>query len=190
MIAPREIGDSMGMLPIPMELFEIIHNISMFLLVDDKHDLGRGVYYERDDHYYHGRFSAHHPSMWHHWQIGLFGLMISQLGTFVTKGMELFGDYKRIGENGDLSGLDDNILKIIEGDNTITLDEYKQELGDLTISSQEEGEDGPPKIILASGTVDFDTNQQANHKSMNQSHYQHSDLKVPEPPSGLIGLTL
>lgn len=179
MIAPREVGDSVGVLPIPMELFEIIHNVSMFLLMDDKHDLGRGVYYERDDHYYHGRFSAHHPSMWHHWQIGVLGLVVSQLGTFVTKGMELFGDYQRIGQNGDLSGIDDNILKIIEGDNTITLDEYKQEVGSLVPEEEE-----PPKIILASGVIDLDSNGPL--KSQLHQQEKVSDLKVPELPD-LIG---
>lgn len=65
---------------IPDEVFEIMHEFSVFLLKDDKHDLGYYRYYRRKGHYYMGRPAPNHPSMLHHWQIGIGGLILAQLG--------------------------------------------------------------------------------------------------------------
>jgi hypothetical protein len=131
MIIPRSLGEQViDIPPFPMEFFEAIHNFSMYLILDDVHDLGRGQYYERIDHFYHGRKSPHHPSPFHHYQIGIAGLLFSQVGSLITKGMEMIDDYKKM-ESGDLSGLDDDIRNLIEGDNTIPLAEYQKEVSTL-----------------------------------------------------------
>jgi hypothetical protein len=130
MIIPRSLGEQIEVGPVPMELFEMIHNFSVYLLIDDKHDLGRGQYYDRIDHYYHGRKSPHHPSVLHHYQLGIAGLLFSQVGSLITKGIEMIDDYKKM-ESGDLSGLDDDIRNLIEGDNTIPINEYSEEIKDI-----------------------------------------------------------
>jgi hypothetical protein len=131
MIIPRPIAEqAIDIPPFPMEFFEAVHNFSMYLILDDVHDLGRGQYYERIDHFYHGRKSPHHPSPLHHWQLGIAGLLFSQVGSLITKGIEMIDDYKKM-ESGDLSGLDDDIRNLIEGDNTIPLAEYQKEVATL-----------------------------------------------------------
>jgi hypothetical protein len=92
MIIPKHLGDLVETPPLPMEIFEAIHNFSLYLILDDVHDLGRGQYYERIDHFYHGRKSPDHPSVLHHWQLGLAGLLVSQVGSLLTKGLELYSD--------------------------------------------------------------------------------------------------
>lgn len=74
---------------IPMKFWEMLHEFSLFLLVDDKHDIGRFTYYNRDDHYYHFKHSPHHPTPFHHWQVGVVGLFVSQMGALVSKAMEM-----------------------------------------------------------------------------------------------------
>jgi hypothetical protein len=65
---------------IPDEIFEVMHEFSVFLLKDDKHDLGYYRYYKRKGHYYMGQHSPDHPGMLHHWQVGMAGLIMAQLG--------------------------------------------------------------------------------------------------------------
>lgn len=65
---------------IPDEFFEVMHEFSVFLLKDDKHDLGYYRYYKRKGHYYMGKQSPDHPGMLHHWQVGMAGLIFAQLG--------------------------------------------------------------------------------------------------------------
>lgn len=65
---------------IPDEIFEVMHEFSVFLLKDDKHDLGYYRYYKRKGHYYMGKHSPNHPGMLHHWQVGMAGLIFAQLG--------------------------------------------------------------------------------------------------------------
>jgi hypothetical protein len=129
MIIPKHLGDLVETPPLPMEIFEAIHNFSLYLILDDVHDLGRGQYYERIDHFYHGRKSPDHPSVLHHWQLGLAGLLVSQVGSLLTKGLELYSDYKKI-ESGDLRDMDPNIIDLLEEENTevIPLEEYKDEV--------------------------------------------------------------
>ena len=112
---------------LPLELFEMIHNVSMFLILEDKKDIGRFQYYDRTDYYWKGRFSPDHPSPWHHYHVGIFGLLISQIGSVVAKGLEMFDTYRKI-ESGDLSEVDRDILDIMEVDNTISLDDYTKEV--------------------------------------------------------------
>lgn len=134
MIAPRVMAESLGTLPIPLEFFEILHNISMFLIKDDISDLGRFRYTDRDDHYYKGRLSPHHNSTLHHWQIGAMGLFLSQIGSLMSVGMNVYNDYKKI-ETGDLSGIDDDIIDLLDDNNTITVDEYKEEVKEIPETS-------------------------------------------------------
>src|SRR6476469_7051132 len=127
MITQRQLAEQAGFIKPPMEIFEIIHNVSMYLLVDDMHDLGRGQYYKRTDYYYHGKHSPDHPSPFHHWILGYFGILTSQIGSALLKGLEMYDDYKKI-EGGDLSDLDEKIIELAEEDNTISLEEYKDEV--------------------------------------------------------------
>ena len=69
---------------IPDEVFEIMHEFSVFLLKDDKHDLGYYRYYRRKGHYYMGRPAPDHPGMLHHWQVGMAGLIMAQLGGLIN----------------------------------------------------------------------------------------------------------
>ena len=69
---------------VPDEVFEIMHEFSVFLLKDDKHDLGYYRYYRRKGHYYMGRPAPDHPGMLHHWQIGMAGLIMAQLGGLIN----------------------------------------------------------------------------------------------------------
>jgi hypothetical protein len=132
MISPKGIAELVDVPPIPMEFFEIVHNLSMFLLIDDKHDLGRTVYYNRNDHYYHGHHSPHHPSPYHHWQIGLMGLLFSQIGPMISQGLDMYNDYRRM-EEGDIEGMDPEIMRLIKDDNALTLQDYKDEISGLPI---------------------------------------------------------
>ena len=132
MIAPRSITEQMGMIKPPMELFELIHNVSLYLLMDDAHDIGRGQYYHRTDYYYHGKKSFDHPSPMHHWILGYFGILTSQIGSAMVKAFEMFDDYNKL-EKGDLSGIDKDIIDLVEEDTAIPLEEYKQELSHLPV---------------------------------------------------------
>ena len=132
MIAPRSITEQIGLPKLPLELFEVIHNVSLYLLVDDKYDLGRGQYYNRSDHFYHGNFSPDHPSSLHHWILGYFGILTSQIGSAMVKAFEMFDDYNKL-EKGDLSGIDKDIIDLVEEDTAIPLEDYKQELAHLPV---------------------------------------------------------
>lgn len=134
MIVDYNTGNTVGNIEIPLSLFEMIHNVSMYLLLDDKHDLGRFAYYNRTDHWYHGNNNIDHPGVFHHWQIGIFGLLFSSIGSLLVKGREIYDNFKKI-ESGDLSGLDQSLIDSLETDNTISLDDYNSELS------------GIPKII-------------------------------------------
>lgn len=74
---------------IPMEFWEMIHDFSMFLIVDDKHDLGHFSYWNRNDHYYRFKKSPNHPSPFHHYQIGILGLVLAQIGGLFSKALEI-----------------------------------------------------------------------------------------------------
>ena len=69
---------------VPDEVFEIMHEFSVFLLKDDKHDLGYYRYYRRKGHYYMGKPAPDHPGMLHHWQVGMAGLVMAQLGGLIN----------------------------------------------------------------------------------------------------------
>ena len=128
MISPRHIAQLVDVPPLPDEFFKIIHDLSVFLIVDDRHDIGRSVYYNRSDHYYHGHHSPHHPSPYHHWQLGLAGLIFSQLGSMFNQGMQLYNDYQQM-EAGNIEGMDPEILNLIKQDNNVvTLEQYKEEV--------------------------------------------------------------
>lgn len=56
-----------------MSLYNLIETLSLFgesLVKDDKGDLGHFQYRNRRRHKYHGKRAPHHPSPWHHYQIG------------------------------------------------------------------------------------------------------------------------
>jgi hypothetical protein len=127
MIIERHISEKVGVLPVPMEFFEILHNISMFLINDDAGDVGHFRYHERDYHYYHGKQSPSHPGVMHHWQIGVCGLLISQLGSLLNLGMGVYEDYKKA-EKGDVSDIDQDILDLVDSDNVISMEDYKEEV--------------------------------------------------------------
>lgn len=56
-----------------------LHEFGRILVMDDKSDIGYFEYYDRDSHYYHGKHSPHHPSPWHHWQVGGAFMLVGQL---------------------------------------------------------------------------------------------------------------
>ena len=130
MITSYDNANSIGNIEIPISFFEMIHNISMYLLLDDKHDLGRFSYYNRSDHWYHGSNNVDHPGIYHHWQIGIFGLLFAQVGSLFTKGKEMYDTFKKI-ESGDLSGIDESLISSIETDNTISLEDYDNEVSGI-----------------------------------------------------------
>lgn len=153
-------ANAANVIPIlPMHFFELVHDISMFLILDDKHDIGRTVYYNRSDHWYHGKNNVHHPSPWHHYQIGIMGLLVSQIGSIISKGMEMVGDYRKI-EGGDLSGIDKDIIDLVEMDNVVPLDEYQDEVRTIT---------------------PVDLKDQIKTLTNHQKSFQKSSLKVPKP---------
>lgn len=80
---------------LPMKFWEFLYDISLWLIVDDKEDLGRFTYFDRDTHYYHFKHSPHHPSPFHHWQIGIVGLFLSQAGALLTKAIEMKNQIKK-----------------------------------------------------------------------------------------------
>lgn len=86
---PAEYRHQMIKTQIPMEFWEMMHDFSMFLIVDDKHDLGRFSYYDRKGHFYRHAESPHHPSPFHHYQVGILGLFVSQVGAVVSKALEI-----------------------------------------------------------------------------------------------------
>ena len=52
---------------------ELVDSMSLFgesLIRDDRGDLGYFTYRNRKRHKYHGQVSPHHPSPFHHYQIG------------------------------------------------------------------------------------------------------------------------
>ena len=56
-----------------MGLYDLVETFNLFgesLIKDDKGDLGYLTYRNRKRHTYHGKKSPHHPSPWHHYQIG------------------------------------------------------------------------------------------------------------------------
>lgn len=112
---------------IPIQLFELIHNISMFLLLDDKHDIGRFSYHNRTDYYWKGRYSPDHPSPLHHWYIGWLGLLTAQIGAIAVKGLEVAETYNSI-QQGDMSAVDPDILELFEENGPVELEDYKEEV--------------------------------------------------------------
>lgn len=131
MIISRRVGDNVDVAPITTHLFELLHNFSMFLIRDDSHDIGHFTYYDRHNHFYHGRPSPHHPTALHHYQLGIVGLLVSQIGSLISKGSEMYDDFKKC-EKGEVE--DSSIDSIME-DNTVELSTYKQEVEDLSIVS-------------------------------------------------------
>lgn len=130
MITSYDKANAVGNIDIPISFFEMIHNISMYLLHDDKHDLGRFAYYDRTDHWYHGSNNIHHPGIFHHWQVAIVGLLFSQIGSLFYKGKEMYDSFKKI-ESGDLSDLDQSLIDTLETDNTISLEDYNEEVSDI-----------------------------------------------------------
>lgn len=130
MIVSYENANSVGNIDIPISFFEMVHNISMFLIMEDKKDLGRFQYFNRSDYYYYNKHSPNHESPWHHWQIGLIGLLFSHVGSLFYKGKEMYDSFKKI-EGGDLSDLDQSLIDTLETDNTILLDDYNNEVSDI-----------------------------------------------------------
>ncbi len=74
---------------VPIEFWEFIHELSMFFVIDDIHDLGKFSYWNRNDHYYKFKKSPHHPSPFHHWQVGVIGLFLAQMGAAITKALDM-----------------------------------------------------------------------------------------------------
>lgn len=129
-ITSKEMGErSIDKIPIPTEFFEIIHNVSLFLLRDDISDIGRFTYYDRDDHYYHGNKSTDHPSMLHHWQFGIIGLVVSQFGSLLNIGKDIYDDYKGMKEGR----MNDDVRRILDNETSIPLEEYKEETAALPV---------------------------------------------------------
>jgi hypothetical protein len=59
-------------------LAKAIYNLGHTLIQDDKADLGWITYRNRNNHFYHGKQAPHHPSPFHHWQLGTVLCMIGQ----------------------------------------------------------------------------------------------------------------
>lgn len=74
---------------LPQEFWEMVHDISMFLVLDDKHDLGHFAYSNRNHHYYRGKKSPNHPQPFHHWQLGMIGIVVAQMGALISKALEI-----------------------------------------------------------------------------------------------------
>lgn len=91
---------------VPDQVFEILHEFSVFLLKDDKHDLGYYRYYRRKGHYYLGHPAPNHPGMLHHWQVGMAGLVMAQIGGLINLARDAMVN-SHIAENIDESQLYD-----------------------------------------------------------------------------------
>jgi hypothetical protein len=87
---------------IPLYFAEAVYNIGFALLQDDIHDVGYFAYSDRKFHKYHGKTSPDHPSPWHHWQVGVVFLFMSQLMGLMSKVKENLQVMKEI------EGLDDD----------------------------------------------------------------------------------
>ena len=59
-------------------LAKALYNFGHSLIQDDKADLGYFSYYGRKNHVYHGENKPHHPSPFHHYQIGTVLCMLAQ----------------------------------------------------------------------------------------------------------------
>lgn len=154
MIIPREMAESVNNVKLPMEIFEILHNISLYLIEDDRADLGRFAYSDRVDHWYHGKNNIHHPGVMHHWILGLFGMLTAQVGSLALKGYEMYKDYKRI-ESGDYRDIDKSIMDLVEDNNTMPLEEYKNEVMAIAPVSATKAEKRIPKIPEISSLPGF-----------------------------------
>lgn len=56
-----------------MGTYDLVETLSLFgesLIRDDASDLGYFTYRNRKRHKYHGKHAPHHPSPFHHYQIG------------------------------------------------------------------------------------------------------------------------
>lgn len=56
-----------------MGIYDLVETFNLFgesLIKDDKADLGYLNYRNRKRHKYRGRHAPHHPSPWHHYQVG------------------------------------------------------------------------------------------------------------------------
>jgi len=79
-------------LPIPfitLDQAEMLNNLAVSLIEDDRHDIGYTTYRNRNSHYYHGRKSPNHESPWHHWQIGGILYIISQIAGAIALTREI-----------------------------------------------------------------------------------------------------
>lgn len=47
-----------------------LYDTGLLLLHDDKMDIGYGAYFNRP-HYYNNELVKDHPSVWHHWPLGV-----------------------------------------------------------------------------------------------------------------------
>ncbi len=104
-----------------MNMFDFMYKFSYYMLMDDKDDIGRYRYTKRIGHYYQGRKATEHPSMLHHWQFGMIGMFISQVGGIIVKGLDMYNDIKNLDLEGEEEGEE-------EENNVITLDAYGNEL--------------------------------------------------------------
>lgn len=132
MIVDYSTGSTYGIPKIPLEFFEMIHNVSEYLLLDDKHDIGRFSYFNRTDYYWKGQYSPDHPSPLHHWYLGWIGMLFAQIGAIAMKGLEVADTYQKV-QRGDMSEIDDEVLKMFE--EPMTLDDYKVSVSDIPLES-------------------------------------------------------
>ena len=63
-------------------LYDLVETFNLFgesLIIDDKGDLGTFNYRNRRRHKYHGKKAPHHPSPFHHYQVGTIVCLTSYL---------------------------------------------------------------------------------------------------------------
>lgn len=84
---------------INMGLLELVDSMSLFgeaLIRDDKGDLGYFDYRNRRRHTYHGKNAPHHPSPFHHYQVGtilsLIAYCLAPIAMAIDIKEELVGD--------------------------------------------------------------------------------------------------
>ena len=134
---------------IPDEFFEVMHEFSVFLLKDDKHDLGYYRYYKRKGHYYMGKHSPDHPGMLHHWQVGMAGLIFAQLGGLLNLARNAVTSDEMVSSMGDGELYDESTVIVLPDsavhevptpslvhqqfeDRPLVVDEDQQEYNDLS----------------------------------------------------------
>ena len=150
MIVDYNTGASYDMPKIPIEFFEMVHNISKFLLLDDRHDIGRFSYRNRTDYYWKGTYSPDHISPLHHWYLGWIGMIVAQIGAITMKGLEVAQTYDKV-NRGNMSDVDSDVLAMFkDDDDSIALDDYKEELYNLPFSETALPEPVQPDVYQAS----------------------------------------